>query len=161
MKKHGIYELPDTTLADTFLEGEGISEYVKDMNDRLQNGETVEGVSFYSIGVDNFIKLYNRIENKIAKLECDKDQKCQLMQEIRLLLGLKNKDTKMLNNIDINLNNDYYHKSDYLKTLLSETLVELVDEGVFNDAQMQVVENQIALLLKSNEDYRPVAELEK
>ena len=161
MKKHGIYELLDTTLKDTFLEDEEMLNHVGEINDRLQSGETIKGVSFSSIGIKNFLKLYQSVEKKIYKLECDEETKLSLIEEVKALLGLSSKDTKMVNNIDNNMNNELNRKNDYTKTLLAETLVELVDEGVFDESQMHVVEDQIALLLNSIEDYRPVSELEK
>ncbi|MGN0960639.1 MAG: hypothetical protein ACI4PF_00400 [Christensenellales bacterium] len=163
MKEHTNNKVPnvDTTLRNAFLDNKEMSEYVAEMNSRLQSGEKIEGVSFSSIGVTNFLKFYEAVKKKINKLECNDETKCCLIEEIKSLLGLNGKDTKMVNNIDKNLNNEFHYRNDYLKNLLAETLVELVEEGIFDESQMKVVENQIALLLNSIEDYCPILELER
>ena len=129
---------------DAFLDT-GVGEYIEDRI-KYADEELISGVSELST-THKLLLLRNQFNKKIKKIEDKKlRESVANFVNVALLPGKYNK-------ADVGI---IYHFAPEVKIEYCKILMECVEEGMFDEEDMQLVENEIALMLSTIEDLHMV-----
>lgn len=145
-----------TTIKDAFFDQSDKSQINDELihtainyNGVLIGAKKVSGTSMASIGVDNFLALYDRVVSIINSIYTDEKDRHIVKLQARKILGLEGPGSRLVNTIDQQRMSLIIAQDTDTKNIVARALIEMVDEGRFNEEQMAVVEDQLGLVLMS------------
>ena len=139
----------NSRLRDAFM-CDSEDKYNEQLLEDISRGKRVDMISGYSVGSPLVMKLYEAVLDKLSSRCFDTVTMSKYMVQLRYLLHIYKGEPQ-----GQNLANDYrmiYRIDNEVKVLLSETIIEFVEMGLFTEEQMEFVENQLNIMLGSIED---------